>query len=99
MNARFFAPALSPSPAASRCFAGEEPIRYTMTPVGEHLAPGQRDGRCGRKLGALVLRERGRLKNCGAGSPVSPPEPARGFISSSTGRRRMSEPYRVSVAA
>jgi hypothetical protein len=54
MNARFFALALTLSAAASPCFAGEEPGRYTMTPVGDSVlrldsATGA-VSMCGRKL-------------------------------------------------
>ena len=55
MNARFFAPALSLSAAASPCFAGEGPGRYTMIPVGDSvLRLDSATGAvsiCGRKLG------------------------------------------------
>ena len=55
MHARFFALALTVSAAASPCFAGEEPGRYTMTPVGDSVlrldsATGA-VSMCGRKLG------------------------------------------------
>lgn len=55
MKARFFALALIVSVAASPCFAGEEPGRYTMTPVGDSvLRLDSATGAvsiCGRKLG------------------------------------------------
>ena len=55
LNARFFAPALSLSAAASPCFAGEEHGPYTMTPVGDSvLRLDSATGAvsiCGRKLG------------------------------------------------
>jgi hypothetical protein len=35
MNAKCFALALALSAAASRCFAGEEPGRYILTPAGD----------------------------------------------------------------
>jgi hypothetical protein len=37
MKARFFALALTVSVVASPCFAGEEPGRYTVTPVGDSV--------------------------------------------------------------